>query len=125
MTKRILVIEDDPDILYIIDDLLTDEGFFVLKSQNGMTAAEIQLLRPDLILLDIRIFGYEKTGADICREIRLNRGTKSIPVILLSAERELEKIAIDCNATGHISKPFDLTQLLQKIKELLTYPASV
>lgn len=125
MTKRILVIEDDPDILYIIDDVLTDEGFFVLKSQKGMSALQIQLLRPDLILLDIRIFGYEKTGADICREIRMNTGTKNIPVILLSAERELEKIASDCYATGHISKPFDLTQLSQKITELLTCPVSV
>ena len=117
-TKRILVIEDDPDILYILDSLLTDEGFVVLKSQVGMTPEEILPLKPDLILLDIRIFGYERTGAEICREIRLNQSTSSIHVLLISAERELEKIAADCNANGYISKPFDITNLVEHIRKV-------
>ncbi len=118
MTKRILIIEDDPDILDILNIIFVDEGFEIISRQNGMSADEIGLLHPDLVLLDVRINGFEKTGAQICEELKSFAQTSHLPVLLLSAENGLKQIAKECGADEHMSKPFTIKHLLDKVKQM-------
>ena len=119
MAKRILIIEDDPDILEILQIIFQDEGFEIISKQNGMSAGEIGLLHTDLVLLDVRINGFEKTGAQICAELKKLTETSRLPVILLSAESGLDKIAKTCGADAFISKPFEINGLVKKVMEMI------
>jgi len=119
MAKRILIIEDDPDILEILDIIFIDEGFDIVSKRNGMSADEIGLVHPDLILLDVRISGFEKTGAQLCEELKSFALTSPIPVVLLSAEADLPSIARLCGANAYISKPFEINSLVSKVKEMM------
>lgn len=69
MKKRILVVDDDEDILTILDILFGDEGYEVILLNTGTTAREVQIIHPDVILLDVRIQGFEKRGDQICNEV--------------------------------------------------------
>ena len=120
MAKRILIIEDDLDILEILDIILLDEGYEVIPISKGLSAPEIELLHPDLILLDFRISGYDKTGAQICQELKSISTTSAIPVLLVSAESNLAFIANNCCADVYVSKPFDLLGIVAKVSDMLS-----
>jgi two-component system response regulator VicR len=117
--KRILVIDDDEDILAILNIIFQEDGYEIILSNTGEAAYELQLIHPDLILLDVRITGYFKSGAEICRELKSNEQTGNIPVLLLSAEDDLASIAYDCGADSFIPKPFDVFDVLMRVKEFL------
>jgi len=120
MSKRILVIDDDEDILSIIDIIFGEEGYEPILYNTGTTAENIKLLHPDLILLDVRIAGFHKTGAQICTEIKAEFELSNIPVILISAEEDIEALSNGCGANGFVNKPFDINHLLTKVKEFIT-----
>jgi len=120
MAKRILIIEDDLDILEILDIILSDEGYEVIPISMGLSAPEIGLFHPDLILLDFRIRGYDKTGAQICQELKSNSTTNTIPVLLVSAESNLALIANSCGADGYVSKPFELLGIVVKVCDMIS-----
>jgi len=120
MAKRILVIDDDEDILSILDIIFAEEGYDVVLQNTGTDTDHIKLFNPDLILLDVRIAGYHKTGDKICEEIRGEASMEKIPVLLVSAEFDVHERASSCGANGYISKPFDINKLLQKVKEFIT-----
>ena len=120
MSKRILVIDDDEDILAIMDIIFEEEGYQTILYNTGATAEQIKLLSPDLILLDVRITGFHKTGADICSEIREETGLNSVPILLVSAETNVDVLAKTCGASGYVNKPFDIDGLLSKVKELIS-----
>lgn len=119
MAKLILIIEDDPDILEILGIIFQEEGFDIVSKRNGMSADEIGLLHPDLVLLDVRISGFEKTGAQICSELKKYTETKSLPVMLISAETNLADIAYSCGANAHVTKPFEINSLVEKVKGMI------
>lgn len=119
MSKKILVIEDDEDILTILNIIFEEEGFEVVLFNTGTTAAHIKLIHPDLILLDVRIAGYNKTGAEICAEIKSNPNFPKIPVLLVSAEADIRQLAKSCGADGYVSKPFDISEVILQVKEFL------
>jgi len=120
MAKRILVIDDDEDILSILDIILGEEGYDTVLQKTGTSTEHIKILHPDLILLDVRISGFEKTGAQICAEIKKQIELEHIPVLLVSAEHNVPEIAQSCGANGYINKPFDIDNLLAKVKEFIT-----
>jgi two-component system, OmpR family, response regulator VicR len=119
MSKRILVIDDDPDILEILNIVFEQEGYEVILSADGNEAEHIEELHPDLVLLDIRLIGSGKNGADICAKIKSSPGTKDLPVILLSSEDDVRSISEQCGANEYVSKPFMLAQLLTKVHDIL------
>ena len=119
MKKRILVIDDDEDILTILDILFGDEGYEVILLNTGTTAEQVQLIHPDVILLDVRIHGYYKTGDQICNEIKSLNGTKNIPVILLSAEFNVSQLAQECGADAYMRKPFNVNELVDQVNQFL------
>jgi two-component system response regulator VicR len=120
MAKRILVIDDDEDILAILDIIFGEEGYERILCRTGTTVEHMKILHPDLILLDVRITGFNKTGAEICAEIKAQLELSNIPVLLISAEADVEMLANGCGANGYVSKPFDIYHLLTKVKEFIT-----
>jgi DNA-binding response OmpR family regulator len=120
MAKRILVIDDDEDLLEMFNIILQEEGYNVILSNNGETAERVEEIVPDLVLLDIRIVGSKKSGGEICAEIKKQFRGYKLPVILVSAETDIHLIASECGADGFISKPFDVDKLLLKIKQYIT-----
>ena len=120
MAKRILVIDDDEDILSILNIVFADEGYEVVLQNTGATADEVKLISPDLILLDVRIVGFYKTGDEICAELKRELELSDIPVLLVSAEPDVHQRAVACGANGYLNKPFEINKLLEKVKDFIT-----
>jgi DNA-binding response OmpR family regulator len=115
--KKILVADDDEAILDALILILEDAGYEVEATDNGMTIRDSLSNSPDLLLLDIRMSGWN--GRDICRYLKSQEATKHIPIILFSANRDTEKLAREAGADDFITKPFDIDELLEKIEQLI------
>ena len=117
---RVLVVDDDPDALAMVETILTAEGYELIKVSNatevGLKAAQ---LTPDLILLDFLM--PELNGFDVCKALRGNELTRSIPIMAvtcLSKEEDIERI-FSCGADEYLAKPFKVEQLQEKVQELI------
>ena len=110
------MIDDDEDILALLNIIFQENGYDIVLSNTGDAAEHIRVIHPDIVLLDVRINGSKKSGAEICREIKANYETKDFPVMLMSAESDLAFIAKECGADSYIAKPFDIFDLLSKVE---------
>ena len=119
MAKKVLVIDDDEDILEILNIIFQENGYEIVLSNTGEAAGHIRLIQPDLVLLDVRIVGSAKSGPEICKEIKSQQETRHLPVMLVSGETDLAIIAEKCGADAYVAKPFDIFDLLAQVKELL------
>lgn len=118
MNEKILVVEDDAAILAGLCDLLEGEGFAVHRATNGTKALQLyRSHKPDLILLDIMI--PEKSGYDVCREIR--KTDSATPILMLTAKgQEVDKVVgLELGADDYIVKPFGVSELLARIRAAL------
>ena len=118
--KKILLIEDDPDIQDLVRYSLGQEGFGVETCSDGsagLMAARRE--RPDLILLDVMLPGL--TGNEVCRKLKADHSTEAIPIIFLTARSsEIDKmIGFEIGADDYISKPFSPRELGARIKAVL------
>jgi len=113
--KKILVADDDADILEVFQLILSVKGYDVRTENNPEKLLELKDDLPDLIFLDIWMSGMD--GQDICRRLRSREETKHIPIIMLSANVDIENIATECGATGYLAKPFDIKQLVHVIEK--------
>ena len=115
---KILVIDDDLDILSVMEILLSMKGYNVEVTAKGEnTFPKIETFKPDLILLDVLISGYD--GRVICKQLKSNEETKHIPIIMFSAHPGAAATIADYGANDFISKPFDVDHLLKKVNEQL------
>ena len=113
--KKILVADDDIDILTLVTMTLGMQGFAVDAVSNWQEINErVRQFNPDLILLDISLGGAD--GRDICKKIKLQNDTSHIPVILFSANLEMGESIPDCMAQAFIAKPYDLSHFLSAIR---------
>jgi DNA-binding response OmpR family regulator len=113
--SRILVVDDDTDILSVMEILLTMKGFEVEVTTKGEnTFPKIASFKPDLILLDVLISGHD--GRTICRKLKADNDTMHIPVIMFSAHPGAAATIAEYGADDFISKPFDVANLLQKVR---------
>jgi len=118
MAKRILVMDDNRDILDIVQETLTYEKFEVkVTSRSDSVIPLIAGFSPDLVILDYRVSGVN--GGELCREIKSHPEFGRIPVIIFSAyiEHNDELLAYGCDSI--IEKPFDLNELVEKVNELI------
>jgi|SRR5690348_6293136 DNA-binding response OmpR family regulator len=112
--SKILVVDDDADILSVMETLLTKKGFEVETTTKGEnTFPKIESFKPDLILLDVLISGND--GRAICRKLKSNQETMHIPVIMFSAHPAAATSISEYGADDFIAKPFDVNNLLQKV----------
>jgi len=117
MKKKILVIDDDQDILDLTEFLLQEIGYDVVASLTANILDDVLQINPDLILLDNWL--GDTSGQEQCKILKKKPTTRHIPVILFSASTDLEKNAKDCLADGYIEKPFDVDYLEEVIGNLL------
>ena len=113
--QRILVVEDEEDLLRGLEINLNKEGFQVLKESRGDRAVDLTIKEnPDLILLDVMLPGMN--GLDVCRELR-KRGIET-PVILLTARsEEIDKVVgLEIGADDYVTKPFSVRELVARIR---------
>lgn len=118
--KRILVIDDLPENVFMLQDRLEHEGYEVITAYNGSTGLEKALSElPDLILLDVMM--PDITGIEVCRRLVNNPTTKDIPIILVTAKSGAEdtKEGLEAGAFDYIKKPFNRIELLARVKSAL------
>lgn len=120
---RILVVDDEREILRALQRNLTAHGYEVFTAESGEQALEeIAVHRPDLMLLDLGLPGM--SGLDVCRSVRAE---SSLPIVVLSV-RDLERdkvLALDLGADDYVSKPFGMNEVLARIRVALRHSAQV
>jgi two-component system, OmpR family, alkaline phosphatase synthesis response regulator PhoP len=120
MTKSILVVEDEPNIVLSLQFLMKQAGFDVRVARDGEEALrEVEIRAPDLILLDVMI--PKRDGYDVCQTIRANPDWGYIYIIMLTAKgREVDREkGISLGANDYVTKPFSTRDLTEKVKKLL------
>jgi DNA-binding response OmpR family regulator len=119
---KILVIDDDKDLLDITQTLLVKQGFEVETNVNWDDALQkIEAFQPQLILLDVFLNGID--GLDICRQLKSMPHTKHIPVMIFSAYPSVaENVIYEYGADDFIAKPFEVSDLITKMHSVLSQP---
>lgn len=118
--ERILVVDDEEDILKLVDYNLSKEGYKVTCVETGERAfVEIKQSTPDLIVLDLMLPGVD--GLDVCRRLKMDASTSKIPIIMLTAKGEEADIVtgLELGADDYITKPFSPRVLVARIKTAL------
>ncbi len=119
-SKKILVVDDEPDVASLLTLLLKSQGYNVIAAGDGQEALELARDQsPDLILLDImlpRLDGYK-----VARMLKFDENFSHIPIIMLTAKiQEKDKeTGLEMGANAYVTKPFDTEELLKKIKDTL------
>jgi len=118
MTRRVLLVEDEPGLVMTLTDRLSEEGYEVEAAGNGRIALERTAAQPfDVILLDVMLpFG---SGFDVCQDLR-RRGVRT-PVLMLTAKSQVvdKVVGLKLGADDYMTKPFEMIELLARIEALL------
>lgn len=119
MKEKILILDDDTDILDILSLILAESGYEILSLTHGKTIIEeIKEFDPGLILMDVMLGDMD--GFEICKGIKENIQHKHLPVIIISASCDLEESFGKMGAPDdYLAKPFDIDTLLSKVKKHL------
>ena len=122
--KKILLVDDEPDLVDIVSYELRAEGYIVAKARNGKDAMlQIKVGLPDMIILDINM--PEMDGVDFFAKLKGNKATQKIPILIFTASGNLEQHFKTLKVEGFISKPFKMEEVLEKVKTILANaPAS-
>jgi two-component system, chemotaxis family, chemotaxis protein CheY len=109
----VLVVDDDPDILDAICDILDAEGYRVSRARHGQEALEqVAAERPDIILLDLMMPVMD--GVAFSQALRLRPGVNDVPIVVISADGNPQRAAA-VGAAGYLAKPFDIEALLAQV----------
>ena len=121
---RILVVDDDKDLLEVTHALLTTKGYEVVIENNWEDAiSKMDTFQPQLILLDVFLNGID--GLDICRQLKSMPHTRHIPVLIFSAYPTVAESVYEYGADDFISKPFEVNDLVQKVHSVLSQTAGL
>ena len=113
--NKILVVDDDVDILSFVETILSMNNFDVQAiSRWEDIYTKMDEFKPNLVLLDVMLGGAD--GRDICKNLHLDNKTRNIPVVLFSANPEMGKYIKECMAQDFVPKPFDISNLLKTVK---------
>ncbi|MBI2889469.1 MAG: response regulator transcription factor [Nitrospirae bacterium] len=120
MTHKILVVDDEPQVVDVLKRTLEQHGYSVREASNGREAMEsAQRTRPDLILLDIGL--PDLVGTEVCRRLRAEEETRRIPIIMITAlGSEADKVAaFEKGADDYITKPFNTREVVLRAQAIL------
>ncbi len=121
MASKILVVDDEPNIVLSLEFLMKQAGFQVQTASDGAWALEaIEADCPDLVLLDVMM--PRKDGYEVCQAIRANPAWEHVKIVMLTAKgREIEREkGLALGADDYITKPFSTREVVEKVQELLT-----
>lgn len=117
-SKKILVVDDDPDIGSMIKMMLEFKGYeATVMDRAEKVAASLSDTSVDLIIMDMLLSGIN--GVDICKTIKDNPATGQIPVIMISAHPNAKEICMNAGADDFVSKPFDMDDMLGRVGRLV------
>lgn len=120
MPKKVLIVDDEPNIVLSVEFLMQRDGLDVVTANDGQEALELLASsRPDLMILDVMM--PRKNGFEVCAEVRADPELAGMPILMLTAKgREAEmKKGISLGADAYITKPFSTHDLVAKVHELL------
>ena len=116
--KKILLVDDDVDLLMLLRRVLKSRGYQVVTLEDGSEVINmIEKIRPDLLILDINIGEYD--GRDICSEVKNNHSYDQIPVVLFSALIKEKEAMAGCDADAYIAKPISAPLFLRKVDSMI------
>jgi len=120
MKRKILIADDEPDVLNLVAANLRAAGFEVAKAEDGPTAlTAVRQQAPHLLVLDLMLPGM--TGLEVCRALKADAATAALPIIMLTAKaEEVDRIVgLEFGADDYITKPFSPRELVLRIKSVL------
>lgn len=120
MNQKILVADDEPDVLNLVASNLRLAGFDVAKVENGISAlSAVATISPSLLILDLMLPGM--SGLDVCRTLKADPCTAGIPIIMLTAKaEEVDRIVgLELGADDYITKPFSPREMVLRVKNVL------
>lgn len=120
MSKKVLIVDDEPNIVLSVEFLMRREGHEVVTASDGQEAIDLLAgTKPDLMILDVMM--PRKNGFEVCAEVRADPALSRMPILMLTAKgREAEmKKGISLGADAYITKPFSTHDLVAKVHELL------
>ncbi len=113
--KKILLIDDDPDVIIVLQILLKKKGYQVATASCEEEAYEqVEIFMPHLIVLDVLLSGVD--GRTICKKLKSKESSKHIPIIMFSAHPGAQKNMEDFGADDFIPKPFESNKILERIE---------
>lgn len=118
--QRILIVEDEEAIVEVVSQTLRRHGYETASAADGDSALEMAFsLRPDLVILDLML--PKMDGWEVCRRLKADRQTASVPVLMLTARREERDVVegLEIGADDYMKKPFSLAELAARVKALL------
>jgi two-component system, OmpR family, alkaline phosphatase synthesis response regulator PhoP len=120
MAKKILIVDDEHDVVKLLKYNLEKQGFDVRSTNDGsLVLAELRRDQPDLIILDLMLPGVD--GLEICRQLRRNEKYASLPILMLTARTEEADrvVGLEIRADDYVTKPFSMRELTARIRALL------
>ena len=117
--ERVLIVDDDPDILKLVSYNLNQAGFHVATATSGVAALDaVESYRPDLIILDIMLPDLD--GLEVCRKLRRQEKSRRIPIIMLTARtQEVDRVVgFELGADDYVMKPFSPRELVLRVKSI-------
>ena len=120
MTHKILIADDEPNIVISLEYLLQREGYAVIVARDGQEALDaIARERPALVLLDVMM--PHKTGFEVCQAVRADETLQATKILMLTAKGRETDVAkgLALGADAYMTKPFSTRELVQKVAELL------
>ncbi len=120
MTKKVFIVEDEPDLRDTLQYNFENEGFKVKSFPNGESFLEtIKNDKPNLVILDLMLPGI--SGLDVCRNLRMNEDNENVAVVMLTAKsEEIDRIVgFELGADDYVTKPFSVRELILRVKVLL------
>lgn len=124
MNRKILIADDEPNILVSLEYLMKREGFDVSVARDGIEAlAVIREQRPDLVLLDVMMPG--KSGCEVCQEVRADDALSGVRILMLTAKGRDTDVAkgLAMGADAYMVKPFSTRDLVAKVRDMLVEAA--
>ena len=122
MAKRILIADDEPNIVISLEFLMKREGFEVLIANDGEEAVrQIRSERPDLVLLDVMM--PKKSGFEVCQEVKSDPGLADVRILMLTAKGRDTEVAkgLALGADAYMTKPFSTKELVERVRGLLEH----
>lgn len=120
MGRRVLLIEDEPNIIEAMSFILSRDGWTVHTHADGASAvARVKAVPPDLVILDLMLPG--RSGFDILRDLRADPATAAIPVLMLTARGQARDrdLALQLGATAFMAKPFSNAEVIENVRNLV------
>ncbi len=120
MSERVLVVDDEPDLLELVEYNLKSAGYVVTIARDGASAvAEIRRQQPDLVILDVML--PDISGTEICRRLRKDPETEHLPIMMLTARaEEIDRVVgFEIGADDYVTKPFSPRELVLRVNALL------